>query len=73
MGGPNCLQILVDQFKPLLARRLEAGYEVGQRVEPLPWEVGYLPLYEREDMLERDKLHGRQAQVASPWDIRGQR
>ena len=40
VGGPNCLQILVDQFKPLLARRLEAGDEVGQRVESLPWEVG---------------------------------
>ena len=72
MGGPNCLQILVDQFKPLLARRLEAGDEVGQRVESLPWEVGYLPLYEREDVLERDKLHGCQAQAASPGDEQGQ-
>ena len=72
VGGPNCLQILVDQFKPLLARRLKAGYEVGQRVESLPWEVGYLPLYERDDVLERDKLHGRQAQAASTGDEQGQ-
>ena len=72
MGGPNCLQILVDQLRPLLARRLEAGDEVGQRVESLPWEVGYLPLYEREDVLERDKLHGRQAQASSTGDEQGQ-
>ena len=72
MGGPNCLQILVDQLRPLLARRLEAGDEVGQRVESLPWEVGYLPLYEREDVFERDDLHGRQAQAASPGNEQGQ-
>ena len=41
-------------------------------MESLPWEVGYLPLYEREDVLERDKLHGRQVQAASPGDEQGQ-